>query len=45
MGNSAKWDEGVTVLEIPKTRLVAIGWLVFLLVMAGVIAWELQMRS
>ena len=45
MGNSAKWDEGVTVREIPKTRLVAMGWLVFLLVTAGVIAWELQMRS
>ena len=45
MGNSGKWSEDVTVREIPKTGLVAIGWLVFLFVTAGVIAWELQMRS
>jgi hypothetical protein len=45
MSNSGKWTEDVTVREIPTTRLVAMGWLVFLLVTAGVIAWELQMRS
>ena len=45
MGNSAKWSEDVTVRQIPKSRLVAMGWLVFLLVTAGVIAWEWQMRS
>jgi len=45
MSNSGKWSEDVTVREIPKARLVAMGWLVFLLVTAGVIAWELQMRS
>jgi hypothetical protein len=45
MANSSRWNEDVTVREIPTTRLVAMGWLVFLLVMAGVIAWELQMRS
>ncbi len=45
MSNSGIWSEDVTVREIPKSRLVAMGWLVFLLVTAGVIAWELQMRS
>ncbi len=45
MGNSNLWTENVTVREIPKTRLVAICLLVFVLVTAGVIAWELQMRS
>ena len=45
MSNSGRWSEDVTVRAIPKTRLVAMGWLVFLLVMAGVIGWELQMRS
>ena len=45
MGNSARWDEDVTVREIPATRLIAIGWLVFLLVLSGMIAWELRMRS
>ncbi len=45
MGNSGKWTEDVTVREIPKARLAAIGWLVFALVAVGVIAWELQMRS
>jgi hypothetical protein len=45
MGNSARWDENVTVREIPKTRLVAVGWLVFVLVVAGVAGWEMKMRS
>ncbi len=45
MSNSGMWGEDVTVREIPKTRLVAMAWLVFLLVTVGVIAWELQMRS
>ena len=45
MSNSGMWSEEVTVRAIPATRLAAIGWLVFLLVTAGVIAWELQMRS
>ena len=45
MGNSGRWSEDVTVREIPKANLAATGWLVFLLVTAGVIAWELQMRS
>ncbi len=45
MGNSARWGEDVTVREIPATRLIAIGWLVFLLVLSGMLAWELQMRS
>jgi len=45
MGNSAKWDEDVTVREIPDARLAVIGWMVLLLVATGVIAWELQMRS
>lgn len=45
MGNSARWDEEVTVREIPATRLIAIGWLVFLLVLSGMFAWELRMRS
>ena len=45
MGNSSKWSEDVTVREIPTTRLSAIGWIVFLIVLAGVILWELQMRS
>lgn len=45
MGNSGMWTNDVTVREIPKARLVAMGWLVFVLVTAGVIVWELQMRS
>jgi hypothetical protein len=45
MANSGRWTEDVTVREIPKARLAAIGWLVFALVAVGVIAWELQMRS
>ncbi|HTL50293.1 MAG TPA: hypothetical protein VL219_06480 [Steroidobacteraceae bacterium] len=31
--------------EIPRTRLIAIAWLVFALVLAGVVAWECKMRS
>jgi hypothetical protein len=38
-------QDEVTVREIPATRLSAIGWLVVLLVLAGVIAWEWRMRS
>jgi len=45
MSNSGRWSEDVTVREVPATRFAAMGWLVFLLVTAGVIAWELQMRS
>ncbi|MGB5131733.1 MAG: hypothetical protein WBO00_03900 [Steroidobacteraceae bacterium] len=45
MGNSGKWSEDVTVREIPDMRLVAAAWLVFVVVAAGMIAWELQMRS
>ena len=45
MGNSGRWTEDVIVREIPHTRLAAIGWLVLLLVVAGVAAWEWKMRS
>ncbi|MGB5131734.1 MAG: hypothetical protein WBO00_03905, partial [Steroidobacteraceae bacterium] len=45
MSNSGRWSEDVTVREIPKTRLAAIGWLVFVLVAVAMVAWELQMRS
>ena len=45
MSNSGRWSEDVTVRAIPKARLVAIGWLVFVLVAVGMVAWELQMRS
>ena len=45
MGNSARWSEDVTVREIPVLRLIAAAWLVFVVVAAGMIAWELQMRS
>jgi hypothetical protein len=45
MGNSARWSEDVTIREIPKLRLIAAAWLVFVVVAAGMIAWELHMRS
>ena len=45
MGNSGRWTEDATVREIPQTRLVAIVWLVFALVLGGVVAWECKMRS
>lgn len=45
MGNSGIWTENVTVREIPKARLAAMGWMVFVLVTAGMIGWELEMRS
>ena len=35
----------VTVREIPRTRLGAIGWLVLALVVLGIAAWEWKMRS
>src|SRR6187397_2457537 len=35
----------MTVREIPETRLSAIGWLVLVLVVIGVAAWEWKMRS
>jgi hypothetical protein len=35
----------VTVREIPKARLGAIGWLVLAIVVAAVAAWEWKMRS
>ena len=45
MRSSSNWTEGVRERDIPTTRLGAIGWLVLALVLAGMIAWELQMRS
>jgi hypothetical protein len=45
MGNSGIWTEDVTIREIPKARLAAMGWMVLVLVTAGMIAWEFQMRS
>ena len=45
MGNSGKWTEDVTEREIPRARLVAIACLAAVLVIAGMTAWELQMRS
>lgn len=45
MASSSNWTEGVREREIPSTRLGAIGWLVLALVLAGMVAWELQMRS
>ena len=44
MKHAHEQDE-VTVREIPETRLAAIGWLVVLLVLAGVGAWEWRMRG
>lgn len=38
-------QDEVTVRETPATRWPAIGWLVLMLVVAGVAAWEWQMRS
>jgi len=38
-------QDDVTVREIPKLRYVAIGWLVLTLFVAGLAAWEFQMRS
>jgi len=45
MASSSNWTEGVRERDIPATRLGAIGWLVLALVLAGMVAWELQMRS
>jgi hypothetical protein len=45
MGNSGRWTDDVTVREIPQARLTAAAWLVLVLVVAGVVAWELKMRS
>src|SRR5687768_16100979 len=45
MGSSGNWTEGVRERDLPDTRLGAIGWLVLALVLAGMVAWELQMRS
>jgi hypothetical protein len=45
VGNSGRWTETVTVREIPRTRLTAIAWLVLVLVLGGVSAWEWKMRS
>ncbi len=45
MSNPDTLGKEVTRRAIPVTRLVAIGWLVLALVTAGVIGWELQMRS
>jgi len=39
------WPEGVTVRQVPATRWSAIGWLVLVLVVAAVAAWEWKMRS
>jgi hypothetical protein len=38
-------QDEVTVREIPAARLAAIGWLVVLLVLAGIGAWEWRMRT
>jgi hypothetical protein len=38
-------QDEVTVREIPAVRLAAIGWLVLLLVLAGIGAWEWRMRA
>jgi hypothetical protein len=45
MSESQLEKDETTRREIPATRYVAIGWLVLVLVFAGVFAWELQMRS
>ena len=45
MSNSGRWSEDVTVREIPRVRLATIALLVAVLVTAGLIAWEWQMRS
>jgi hypothetical protein len=45
MGNSARWTESVTVREVPQARLSAMAWLVLVLVIAGLAAWEWKMRS
>ena len=45
MGNSARWTDDVTVREIPEARLGAMAWLVLVLIVAGVGAWEWKMRS
>jgi hypothetical protein len=38
-------QDEVTVREIPEARFAAIGWLVLVLVVAAVAAWEWRMRS
>jgi hypothetical protein len=38
-------QDEVTRREIPTARLAAIGWMVLVLVIAGMVAWELKMRS
>lgn len=38
-------QDDVTVREIPRTRYAAIGWLVLVLFLAAMTAWELRMRS
>lgn len=45
MSKPDHWSEDVTVRPVPATRWAAIGWLVFLLVVAGVGAWEWKMRT
>lgn len=45
MADSNQWTEDVTVRVLPKAHLVAMAWLVFVLVTAAVVAWELRMRS
>lgn len=45
MGNSDHWSEDVTVRGIPATRWSAIGWLVLVVAVAAVAAWEWKMRS
>ena len=45
MGNSQHWPEGVTVRQVPPARFGAIGWLVLVLVVAAVAAWEWKMRA
>ncbi len=45
MSSSSNWTEGVRERDIPAARLDAIGWMVLALVLAGMVAWELKMRS
>ncbi len=45
MSSSSNWTEGVRERDIPSARLGALGWLVLVLVLVGMVAWELQMRA
>lgn len=45
MANSDPWSPDVSIREIPKTRLAAIGWMVLMLVVAATAGWEWRMRT